>query len=136
MVELTTVAIDKERNKKLSVICQKGSLDKGEFLGEFIDALYRLIAEARPNTEKISITSWAIDLKTSTMKIGFANLVSLDGLPDFIQSFYSCQKFLEDSEINGKFPTKEELLAEGFNEADIDILLNEQKARFQKKVKP
>lgn len=133
-MEQTTVAIDRKTLDKLTVIAQKSSLTKTEIITDFIDSLAKLIEEARPSTLKISLTNWHIDLTNGKMEISFANLFDLTELPDFIQNFYACQKRIEDGEASGKFYTKEELLAEKFNEADIDILLSEQKARFQKKV--
>jgi len=129
MVGLTTVAITKERNRKLGVICQKGSFDKSEFLGQYIDAFYTLMVEARPASEKISITPFEIDLAHGTIKQSFANLFNIDELPTFIQDFYRCQKRIEDLELSSQPISKEILLKEGFSEADIDILLKEREKK-------
>jgi len=133
-MEQTTVAIDKKTLEKLSVISQKASMTKTEIITSYVEALFKLIREARPDSEKISLTTFEFDLLHGTIKQSFANLFNIDELPQFIRDFYGCLKFIEDSELNGKFPTKEELLKAGFCEADIDILLAEQKARFEKKV--
>lgn len=132
-VKQSTISIDEKTLEKLTVIAQKSSLTKTEIITDFIDSLAKLIEEARPDTQKISLTNWHIDLAKGTMEISFANLFNIDELPDFIRSFYMCQKRIEDGELSGKLATKEELLKEGFNEADIDILLSEQKTRFEKK---
>lgn len=133
-MEQSTISIDKRTLDKLTVIAQKSSLTKTVIITAYIDALFRLIMEARPNSEKISLTNFEIDLKLGILKQGFANLFDITELPDFIQSFYACQKFIEDGETKAKFYSKEELLTEGFSSADIDILLDEQKKRFEKKV--
>jgi len=133
-MEYTTIAVDKKTLDKLSVIARKSGITKTIIITSYIEALFKLIREARPDTEKISLTNFEIDLKLGILKQGFANLFDIGELPDFIQSFYACQLRIENGELSGKLATKEELLKEGFNEADIDILLSEQTTRFEKKV--
>ena len=134
IMEYTTVAVDKETLAKLSVIAQKSSLTKTVLITSYIEALYKLIREARPDTQKISLTNFEIDLKLGILKQGFANLFDIGELPLFIRDFYGCLKFLEDAELRGEFPTLEELVKKGFNKEDAEILLAEQKVRFSKKV--
>ncbi|MGD0158861.1 MAG: hypothetical protein ABSB89_01020 [Candidatus Bathyarchaeia archaeon] len=131
-MEVTTISIDRKTLEKLSVIAVKASMTKTELVTAYVDALFKLIEEARPPSQKISLTTFDIDLLHGTLKQSFANLYDITELPDFIQNFYSCQKFIEDGEAKTRFYTKEELLKEGFNGADIDILLDEQKRRFKK----
>jgi hypothetical protein len=126
-LEQTTVAIDRKTLDKLTVIAQKSSLTKTEIITDFIESLSKLVEEARPSTEKISLTNWHIDLVKGTMEISFANLFDLTELPRFIQDFYACQKRIEDLEMSKQPISKEILLKEGFNETDIDILLKERK---------
>jgi translation initiation factor 2B subunit (eIF-2B alpha/beta/delta family) len=127
----TTVALSKKTALVLRWLSQKSSLSQCEILTSYIEALAQLITEARPNTEKISLTSFEIDLKSGVLKQGFANLFNLGELPEFIQRFYACQKAIEDISSSGKEPTFEMLEKEGFEKADIEKLLAE---RAKKKV--
>lgn len=131
-MENSTVSIDRKRFDKLSVVERKAGMSKTEIVSRYIDALAQLIEEARPDSAKISLTDFELDLKLGIMKQGFANLFDITELPLFIQNFYALQKLIEDGEARNQFFTKEQLLAKGFNEADIDLLLEEQKRRFKK----
>jgi hypothetical protein len=86
-----------------------------------------LVLEARPDSEKISLTNFEIDLKLGVLKQGFANLFDITELPRFIQKFYECQLRIENLELSNQPVSKEILLKEGFAETDIDILLKERK---------
>ena len=125
----TTVALSKKTALVLRWIAQKSSLSQTEILTSYIEALASLISEARPNTEKISLTSFEIDLLHGTLKQGFANLFNLSELPEFIQRFYACLARIEDISSSGKEPTLEMLEHEGFEKADIEKLLAERAKR-------
>jgi len=126
-MEQSTISVDKKTLDKLSVIAQKSSLTKTVLITSYIEALYKLIREARPDTQKISLTSFEIDLVHGIIKQSFANLFDLTELPTFIQDFYACEKRIEDLEMSKQPISKEILLKEGFSEVDIDILLKERK---------
>jgi hypothetical protein len=132
-MENTTVQLSKERNRKLDIITVKSGETKTELIGRYIDALYQLCEETKESS-KISLTDFHIDLLHSTLSQQKAELYDLNELPDFIQNYYALEKYLEDGEAKTRFYTKEELLSKGFNSEDIDILLAEQKKRFEKKV--
>jgi hypothetical protein len=127
MMEATTISVDKKTLDKLTVIAQKSSLTKTVLITAYIDALYRLITEARPDSEKISLTNFELDLKLGVIKQGYANLFDIGELPHFIQDFYACLKRIEDLEMSKQSISKEILLKEGFSEIDIDVLLKERK---------
>jgi len=121
----TTVALSKKTALVLRWISQKSSMTQTEILTSYIMALAQLITEARPNTQKISLTSFEIDLKSGILKQGFANLFNISELPEFIQRFYACLARIEEIEASGKIPTFEILSKEGFEKADIEKLLAE-----------
>jgi hypothetical protein len=131
ITEATTISIDKKTLEKLSVIARKASLTKTELITQYIEALFTLISETKESS-KISLTDFHIDLLHSTISQQKAELFDITELPTFIQSFYACQKLIEDGEARNEFYTKEQLLAKGFNGEDIDLLLEEQKRRFLK----
>ena len=121
----TTISVDKKTALVLRWIAQKSSLTQTEIVTSYIMALAQLISEARPNTQKISLTSFEIDLLHGTLKQGFANLFNISELPEFIQRFYTCLARIEEIEASGKIPTFEILSKEGFEKADIEKLLAE-----------
>jgi len=121
----TTVALSKKTALVLRWISQKSALSQTEILSSYIEALARLITEARPNSERISLTSFEIDLLHGTLKQSFANLFNLSELPEFIQRFYACLARIEELEASGKIPSFEMLEKEGFDKADIEKLLAE-----------
>ena len=129
----TTISVDKKTALVLRWIAQKSSLTQTEIVTSYIMALAQLISEARPNTQKISLTSFEIDLLHGTLKQSFANLFNLSELPEFIQRFYACLARIEELEASGKEPTFEMLEQEGFDKADIEKLLAE---RAKKKGEP
>lgn len=85
-MEQTTVALTKERNKKLTVLSYKTGHDKTELVGDFIDALYRLIVEGLEESQKVSLTTWEINLANSTIRINAEPLFNLSELPSGLQA--------------------------------------------------
>ncbi|MGA2310100.1 MAG: hypothetical protein ABSG57_11215 [Candidatus Bathyarchaeia archaeon] len=84
-MEQSTVALSKERLRKLNVIRAKTGHDNTEIVGDFIDALYSLIVEGLQETQKVSLTNWEINLANSTIRINAEPLFNLSDMPSGLQ---------------------------------------------------
>lgn len=82
----SSLGLDKDTLSKLRTISLKSGIPQSEIVTQYIEALSKLIEEARPSTERISLTTFEVDLKSGILKQGFANIFSLSELPSEIQS--------------------------------------------------
>jgi len=77
----TTVSMDKDTQKMLRSISAKVGISQSQILEDFVKALYKLLSEGLESTQKISLTTWEVNLKNSTIRINASPIFSLNELP-------------------------------------------------------
>lgn len=122
----STISVDVEVLKKLSAISTRAKLSKVEILTEWINAVYSIMADSIESTNRVTIGTFP-DLKNSqvVIKLGAFSFGGIENLPKFVQSFFECEKKIEDIQLSGHQPTLEEMLALGFKKEDVQKLLRE-----------
>ena len=78
----TTVSMDKDTQKMLRSISAKVAQSQSQILEDFVKALYQLLTEGLESTHRVSLTSWEISLKNSTIRINASPIFSLNELPN------------------------------------------------------
>lgn len=128
MTEQHMIAVDGETHGKLlkrSIQLNRPIIELVRMYANALDKLMGIIQEG----EGYSVTDFAVDLKTSTLKQHITPLLSIDQLPNFVQRFYVTQKRIEDLELSGVTPTREMLVKEGFEFKTVDLLFSEREQR-------